>query len=75
MTTDNDIPISCGECPPNTYVEGIEDMVQHILDNHKNYTPQEAEEYAVIWMRSAYEDIAQQEMEWVAEYRQNRRVS
>jgi hypothetical protein len=74
MTTDDDIPILCAECPGATYFEGIDEIKNHILQVHKNYSPEEAEKYALIWMESAYERIAEQEMEWAAEYKRNRRI-
>lgn len=53
--TDQDIPISCGEC--GVYVEGLEDMIKHILETHKNYNALEARVYAAYWLESAYEEV------------------
>ena len=57
--------INCSECDFGT--EEIQGMIQHILDTHPQYTPDEAKTYAEIWQESAYE---QQELENIerAEY-------
>ncbi len=54
-TTDATIEIECGEC--NEKIEGIDAMVEHILDTHPTYTPQEAVAKAGEWMEAAYEKI------------------
>ncbi len=57
--------ISCAECDFGT--EELQGMVQHILDTHTEYTPEQAQHYAELWQESAYE---QQELENIerAEY-------
>jgi hypothetical protein len=68
--TDKNIPISCGEC--GIYCEGFDDTLAHILEAHKNYSPEEADVYAAKWMESAYEDIDIRNQELTAAYRRNR---
>ncbi len=65
--TDENVPLNCAEC--DAVAEGIPQMVQHILDTHPNYTPEEAAEYARIWADSAYEDIEAHNMWRTEEYR------
>lgn len=73
--TDKDVPICCGECSPDTYCEGLEAMIEHILKLHKNYTPEEAVHYAESWLKSAYESIAEQEAQYASEMRGRKHVA
>ncbi len=63
--TDEDIPILCAECfPGNHYIEGYSDMVLHILEKHKNYSPGEARDYAGRWLEEAWAEMPWLESEW-----------
>lgn len=66
---DENVPISCGECFPTVYVNGLGMMVKHIQDTHKNYSLQDAHKYAGFWLASAYEEIAVQDAEYSAHMR------
>jgi len=57
--TNETILISCAECSPDVYVEGLSKMISHIIDFHKEYSLEEAEIYAKIWLENAYEVQAQ----------------
>lgn len=52
--TEKTILINCPECPRDIYMEGLNNMINHILECHKNYTPYEAEVYASMWMEDAF---------------------
>lgn len=54
--TDKDVPIECAEC--SELVEGVLPMVEHLLSNHsKDYTPEEAANFARVWADDTYEEI------------------
>lgn len=65
--TDDNVPITCAEC--DVRLEGVPEMVQHILASHPNYSPQEAAEYAHVWADSSYEEIDAQDTWRTEEYR------
>lgn len=69
--TDANLPINCSEC--DELVEGVDQMVQHIIAMHPNYTPAEAADYARSWADSVYEDIDAHNMWLAEEYRRNHR--
>lgn len=46
--------IECGECDFGTE-DGLQAMVQHVLDTHTGYTPEQAQQYAESWLEDAYE--------------------
>jgi len=64
---DSPIWIPCSECDYGT--ESLEEMVQHILEMHPNYTPDEAQHYAEIWQEGAYEQQELENIERAEEFR------
>jgi len=65
--TDADVPMKCGEC--DVLIEGIPDMVQHVIATHSNYTPEEAEQYVRAWADATYDEIEAYNMWRTEEYR------
>ena len=58
--TNENIPGECAEC--NETVEGLPNMIQHILEMHKEYTAPEALSYAEKWIENAYDGHAEWQM-------------
>ena len=67
--TDENIPIECAEC--QDIVEGVKNMIQHILELHKDYSPNEAITYAMNWGDGAYNREAEREIK-ATEYKLGR---
>lgn len=62
--TENTIMIVCQECPPKEgYIVGIDNMIKHILADHKTYTHDEAVIYANLWMEEAFASDADDDEE------------
>lgn len=51
--TDMTIEITCSEC--EKIIAGIDSMAAHIMQEHQQYTAQEAIKYAQDWAEAAYE--------------------
>ncbi|MGH7974896.1 MAG: hypothetical protein ACREBR_05175 [bacterium] len=59
--------IPCSECDYGD--ENLINMVQHILEAHPEYTPEEAEHYAQVWQEGAYEQQDLWNIERAEEFR------
>lgn len=59
-TTDANIIIPCSECRDHTE-QGVQDMILHILEYHPQYSPLEADTYALKWMEESYDILDLQE--------------
>lgn len=57
--TDKNIEITCPEC--EDIVAGVDNMTQHILDLHRNYSAVDAVKFAQAWAEAAYEEIENKE--------------
>ena len=53
MFTDKTIEINCAEC--DKMETGVDAMMAHILDTHREYTAAEAANHARLWADDAYE--------------------
>lgn len=67
-TTDANIIIRCSECRDHTE-QGIQDMILHILEYHPQYSPLEADTYALKWLDAAYDELDLQEEKMTKAYR------
>lgn len=63
--TDDDVPVNCEEC--GEIVEGIEAMRQHLIINHKNYTPEDVEKFARLWIEGAHEEVEEEDRAYHAD--------
>jgi hypothetical protein len=67
--TDENVPMNCGEC--DLLVEGIPQMIEHILDAHPNYSIDDAADFARNWADDSYESIELENIRLTEEYRRN----
>jgi len=70
--TDQNIPIECHECQGDHIEEGLQNMIEHIMNVHAHlYTYDEADTTARLWATHAY-DLQD---EWDFEHRLDRSVN
>lgn len=73
--TENTITIICQECPPKEgYIVGIDNMIKHILSDHKTYTHDEAVIYANMWMEEAFQRSDEEDAEHAQQMREMRGI-
>lgn len=73
--TEKDIPIECGECPKDSPLyTGVDAMVAHILEAHKQYRQDEAIIYANLWMEDAFERSDAEDAEYSDQMREIRGI-
>jgi hypothetical protein len=65
----DDVYFSCAEC--NVKEEGVAAMVQHILQVHPEYTPDEAQLYAEEWANSVIDEAIAHNSWRAEEYRRS----
>lgn len=65
---DEPIAIPCSECD-FVAETGLQEMVDHILELHPNYSQEEALHYAEVWQESAYEQQELENIERAEEFR------
>ena len=66
--TDKTIEIRCGEC--QKLMTGVDYMANHIMQDHREYTPIEAVKFAREWADDAYD----QEEEFECSYYEQRKL-
>ena len=70
--TDDTIEIPCSEC--NEIIEGVNNMTQHILEMHKEYSAVEAVRYARAWADEAYHKAEEFEADYSEERKLDRAI-
>ena len=66
------IAIPCSECD-FVAETGLQEMVDHILEFHPNYSQEEALHYAELWQEGAYEEEELRNIERAEDFRRHGR--